>query len=85
MLIGPMVAGFVAAIVLVVLRKLALDPETVPVTAINSGISFVLVFVMAYFLAPEATAAFRVMLSLAAVGTGSLMHATGKWVKKKVK
>lgn len=84
MIVGPVVAGFVAAIVLVVLRKLALNPETVPVTSINAGISFVIVFVMGYFLAPETTAAFKVVLSLAAIGIGSVTHAGGKWVKKKV-
>lgn len=85
MIVGPVVAGFVAAIVLVVLRKIALDAETVPVTAINSGISFVIVFVLAYLLAPETTASLKVTLSLAAIGIGSMTHAGGKWVKKQVK
>ena len=88
MLVGPVIAGLVAAAVLVVLRKMTLDPEDVPVMKINTGISFAIVFVLAYFLAPETTATMKVTLSFAAIGVTSVTHSSGKsvnkWVKKKL-
>lgn len=89
MIVGPVIAGLVAAVVLVVLRKMALSPENVPVMKINTAISFAVVFVLAYFLAPETTASMKVTLTLAAIGVTSMTHSSGKsvnkWVKKKLK
>lgn len=89
MIVGPVIAGFVAAVVLVVFRKMALDADQVPVMKINAGISFAVVFVLAYFLAPETTASMKVTLTLAAIGVTSVTHSSGqsvnKWVKKKLK